>query len=88
MYAPLAVNPAHIVGTPATLVQSNNTTSAQVKGSFPSWVSASPKIPADFKLTGTSYALDAGASIPLFSDFFQNLRPKGSGYDIGAMEGN
>ncbi|MEQ1836825.1 MAG: hypothetical protein ABL858_00570, partial [Candidatus Nitrotoga sp.] len=71
--APSATNPVRIVGTGADIVSLNNSTAFQIK-TAPGWVFAIPSIPSDFKLTAKSYAISAGISIPVFSDFFLNSR--------------
>lgn len=69
------------------LVQSNNTNDAQLKGTFPGWVSATPSAPADFALDAGSYAREAGAKVPVFSDFFLHDRPALRPPDLGAVQG-
>jgi hypothetical protein len=80
-YMPLTSGPVMISGTPSVLVQSNNSTNAQVKSTFPGWVSTAPSTPTDFKLVGGSYALGKGVSVPVFSDFFLQTRTTN---DLGA----
>lgn len=73
--APQATSPVMYSGSGAAgFSQSNNSTNSQIKSSAPRWASAPPSIPADFKLTAGSYALGAGTSIPVFSDFFLQRR--------------
>jgi hypothetical protein len=75
-------------GTGASgLIQSNNSTTAQMKNTSPSWVSATPTAPADFRLTAGSYANNTGASVPVWSDFFRTDRPQSGVIDMGAVEG-
>lgn len=78
---------AHIItGTGASgLVQSNNSTTTQMKNTFPSWVNATPAVPTDFGLTAGSYAISAGTSVPVWSDSFRIARPQ-SGASLGAVE--
>ncbi|MBI5891275.1 MAG: PKD domain-containing protein [Nitrosomonadales bacterium] len=78
--APSATNPVAIFGKSPGLFSSNNSSAAQLKY-LPGWISATPSTPSDFKLKAGSYAIGAGMSIPLFSDFFLNSRPP---YNIGA----
>lgn len=82
-YAPLATDYVMISGTGSELIQSNNSTNAQLKSTAPGWVSTTPVIPADFKLTSGSYALGAGTLVPVLSDFFLLSRPSN---DLGAAE--
>jgi hypothetical protein len=79
-YAPSAKDPLMVQGISGS-AQSNNSKNAQIKNTAPGWVSAAPLKPADFKLTGRSYALGAGAKVPVFSDFFLQNR---STNDLGA----
>jgi len=87
----LSWTPLMISGTGASgLIQSNNSTSSQIKNIFPKWVNATPTIPADFSLTANSYAREAGITTPVWSDFFLNSRPQSSVsgvIDMGAIEG-
>ncbi len=69
------------------LVQSNNSTPAQMKNTFPGWVSATPAVPVEFRLTAGSYANNTGTSVPVWSDFFRTSRPQSGVYDLGAVEG-
>jgi hypothetical protein len=83
-FGPLASDQVMIASTAASgFTQSNNSTDTQIKSTAPGWVSATPVIPADFKLMGSSYALGAGAAIPVLSDFFLFSRPSN---DLGAVE--
>jgi PKD repeat protein len=77
-------------GTGASgLIQSNNSTPAQMKNTLPGWVSATPAVPADFSLAAGSYAREAGlATVPVLSDFFRTSRPQNGVMDIGAVEGH
>ena len=87
-YAPLSASTMIVNGTGGSgLVQSNNSTPAQMKSTFPGWISATPSVPADFGLTAGSYANSTGASVPVWSDFFRASRPQNGVMDIGAMEG-
>jgi hypothetical protein len=49
-------------------------------------ISGNLSAPSDYQVTTSSYAKDAGISVPLFSDFFGISRPQNSLYDIGAFE--
>ncbi len=73
--------------TPSCVVESNNSTDSQIKNTSPAWASSTPSTPADFRLTSDSYGLNTGTAVKVFSDFFRNLRPQGSAYDMGAIEG-
>ncbi len=91
-YAPSAATYAMInsAGCGASCFNaSNNSTNAQIKNTFPGWVSATPSTPADFSLAAGSYAREAGlATVPVFSDFFRTSRPQNGIMDIGAVEGH
>jgi len=65
---------------------SNNSSTAQVGATSPSFVSGTPSVPANFALNAGSYAINFGASVPVFSDYFRNSRPQGGGFDLGAAE--
>lgn len=54
---------------------SNNTTNALTS---PLFTNPNPLIPSDFKPTAGSYAIGTGASIPVWSDFFQKAEPASS----------
>ena len=72
-----------------TITASNNSTTAQIGGAGsvdPSFVSATPTVPADFKIQTGSYAKNAGISKPNYTDFFKIYRPQGASYDIGFAE--
>lgn len=68
------------------VVISNNSTDAQIRGVAPGWVSPTPSVPAHFKLGAASPYADAGAAVPVHSDFFQVARPRGAAIDLGAVE--
>ena len=74
------------VGT-GQVVKTNNSSNGQVgnPGTNPNFTSATPSVPADFVIQTTSYAKNAGFSVPVFSDFFGNPRPQGT-IDIGFSE--
>lgn len=84
--APLAANPVMIAGAGTGLVQSNNLLNNSPSALF---VSPTPSAPADFRLKALpNPARDTGlATVPVLSDFFLQIRPRGSAMDIGAVEG-
>ncbi len=90
-YAPLDTfhtmvfdSPAPFGAGPTTnLIQSNNSSNAQVQLTAPGFVGALTS-PLGFRLAAPSYI--PGASIPVFSDFFNLSRPNTGAIDIGAME--
>jgi len=45
-----------------------------------------PLVPADFALGAVSSDINAGTSVPVFSDFFRRSRPLGGPIDRGAFE--
>jgi hypothetical protein len=53
----------------------------------PLFVGRSPCVPQDFQRRAWSYAVDAGAPVPVFSDLFRVIRPQNSLFDMGAAEG-
>lgn len=88
-YAPLSTSTMVVNGTGGGgLVQSNNSTPAQIKNTFPAWVSANPSSPENFSLTAGSYARKAGLAVPVWSDFFRTSRPLNGMIDMGAVEGH
>ncbi len=52
----------------------------------PRFVSGSPQEPSDFRLLGTSPAVDAGADVGVTRDYLGNPVPWGQAPDIGAYE--
>ena len=87
-YTPAAGSSIMVDGTAGSgFSASNNSTNSQMRSTNPGWISVTPSLPADFRLTAGSYGLNTGAIVKVFSDFFRSLRPQGSGYDIGAVEG-
>jgi hypothetical protein len=52
----------------------------------PQFVSASPAVLQDFVLKATSPGVDHGMDIGVIIDILGNIRPIGSGFDIGAFE--
>jgi hypothetical protein len=83
--APNASGPVMIIGSGIGLVESNNLWNNTPSSLF---VSATPSLPADFRLTGLpNPARDSGlSSVPVLSDFFRTTRPQSSAIDIGATE--
>jgi len=78
---------AHVMlrGTGASgLIFSNNSTNAQVQIS-PAFVGPM-STPAGFEVQAGSYAINTGASVPVFSDYFRRVRPQNGNFDRGAME--
>jgi len=82
-YAPLSTSRDMVSGS--AIIESN-TTNAGILVS-PGFVGATPVAPADFVLGAGSPAANAGATVPVFSDFFRNDRPQGGAIDLGATEG-
>ncbi|MDE2418777.1 MAG: PKD domain-containing protein [Burkholderiales bacterium] len=54
----------------AVAVVTANSSNFQIKNTSPIWASATPSVAADFKVSGSSYAVGAGAVVPVFTDFF------------------
>lgn len=81
-YAPNHTSPVVLSGTATA---SNNSSNAQADNTSPSFVSGTPVNPDDFAIQTGSYAKNAGGSVPVFSDFFGNLRDQGT-IDIGMHE--
>jgi len=81
-YAPLSTSRDMISGA-ATIA--GNSSDANILLT-PSFVSAAPLAPADFRLGSGSYALNAGVAAPVLSDFFRTDRPQGGAPDLGAAE--
>jgi hypothetical protein len=63
----------------------NNSADSDVRTNNPMFASPT-SAPADFMLNAGSYAIDTGASVPVFSDFFRLSRPQNVGFDLGAVE--
>jgi hypothetical protein len=70
----------------AGVAASNNSSISQILKLAPGWAVAAPAVPEQFKLGAASPYVNAGATVPVFSDFFRLRRPDGSGIDIGASE--
>jgi hypothetical protein len=86
-YAPNALNPLLYTSAGATnVVVSNNSTNAQVKSTSPNFTATPPVLITDWKPQAGSYVINAGALVPVWSDFFGTSRPQNSFFDIGAVE--
>lgn len=75
-YAPAYSSALLVRGSGASgFVLSNNSTNAQIVGTFPGWINANPSVPEDFRITAESYARAAGLpTLPVYSDFFRANR--------------
>ena len=82
-YAPLSTTRDMISGS--AMIESN-TTDAGILLS-PGFLGLTPVAPVDFVLGALSSALNAGAAVPVFSDFSRHDRPQGGARDLGATEG-
>jgi hypothetical protein len=82
-YAPLSTSRSMVSGSAIT---ENNTSNAGILLS-PGFLGLIPVVPVEFVLGALSPALNAGATVPVFSDFFRHDRPQGGAIDLGAMEG-
>lgn len=67
----------------AGFVSANNSLDAQIKNTSPNFATNPASIPADFKITTGSYAIGAGAVVPVWSDFFSV--PQTTTRDMGAV---
>jgi hypothetical protein len=81
-YAPLATSRDMVSGS-ATVAA--NTSDAGILLP-PGFVVLTPVAPLDFVLGALSPALNAGAPVPVFSDFSRLDRPQGGAIDLGAAE--
>jgi hypothetical protein len=80
--ATTTVNMINLGGTVSPLTQSANSSNTEVKTGVFAFVTSPPSVPAHFKpLSG--YAIGAGVSVPVWSDFF--LSPLSSPRDLGAV---
>lgn len=61
------------------LSESNNSTDSQITIATP------PLSTTDWTPAVASYAINGGAAVPVWSDYFRNNRPPGT-IDIGAVE--
>ncbi|HWM43576.1 MAG TPA: hypothetical protein VNP36_14165, partial [Burkholderiales bacterium] len=82
-YAPLSTSRDMISGS--AFIESN-TTDAGILLS-PGFLVLTPVAPVDFVLGALSSAINAGAAVPVFSDFSRHDRPQGGARDLGATEG-
>jgi hypothetical protein len=82
-YAPLSLSRSMVSGS-ATI--ESNTSNAGILLS-PGFLGLAPVAPLDFLLGALSPAINAGAVVPVFSDFFRHDRPQGGAIDLGATEG-
>jgi hypothetical protein len=86
VYAPNAANGRVVNNLGSTSVTAtNNSTDAQVRGTAPGWSTQPPTLPSHMRLNTGSYAKNAGASVPVFMDFFVVTRPLGV-IDMGATK--
>jgi hypothetical protein len=90
-YAPFASNSALIDSSTcgvACYTESNNSTNLQVKNTSPLFTATLPVLITDWIPMAGSYAINGGTGIPVWSDFFHNLRPQSGvpGIDMGAIE--
>jgi hypothetical protein len=81
-YAPLSTSRDMVSGV-ATV--SNNSSDTDILLT-PAFIGAVPVAPADFRLGIASYAINAGAAVPVFSDLFRLDRPASGATDLGAVE--
>ena len=66
----------------ATWVESNNSTPSQIKSTPPGFT-VPPVAVVDWKIAAGSYAVGAGAQVPVWDDFF--LTPRTGSYSLGAV---
>jgi hypothetical protein len=86
-YAPNVTHPLSVKDVGAkNVIVSNNSTDAQIKATNPFSATTPPVNLTDWIPQASSYAIDAGATVPTWSDFRRANRPQGSGYDMGAIE--
>ncbi|MEK7705859.1 MAG: choice-of-anchor Q domain-containing protein [Myxococcota bacterium] len=84
-YAPNATGPVPYFDAGITgLTASSNSTTAQITASP---LFAGTADPTGFVPGAGSYAIDAGATVPVWSDFFGTSRPQNGTPDLGAVEG-
>ena len=83
-YAPLSTSRTMVSGS---AIVERNTTNAGILLS-PGFLGLTPVAPVDFVLGALSPAINAGAAVPVFSDFYRHDRPQGGALDLGAAEGN
>lgn len=86
-YAPNATSPL-LYANPknaANVVVSNNTSDSQLKSTSPLFSATPATTLSGWSLLSGSYAVNAGTTVPVWSDFFGNSRPLNT-IDIGAAE--
>jgi hypothetical protein len=83
-YAPTCTTPTMLDAGGTTVTSSNNTTNDQFTGTNP-FAGSSFTVPADFVLSGSAYAKDGGATVPVFDDFM-SLSRVGLTLDDGPLE--
>jgi PKD repeat protein len=81
-YAPLSTSRDMISGV-ATIANNSSDTDILLT---PGFLGLTPVAPVEFVLGAASPALNAGAQVPVFSDFFRHDRPQGAATDIGVSE--
>ena len=91
-YAPFSTNgqTSFMFGTPKTgSIVANNSTTSQLMTVDPLYSVTPPVNPSDFKPKVGSYAISAGATVPVWTDFFGSPRGAasavGAAYDMGAV---
>ncbi len=87
LYAPNAPTATSIqdlsgVGTVGASGTFGNSSNVQAKV-FPNFVSGTPVVPSDFKVTGVTYPIGTGVSVPVWSDFLR--APNAAPWDTGAV---
>lgn len=85
-YAPFSTNgqTSFMFGTPKTgSIVANNSTTSQLMTVDPLYSVTPPVNRSDFKPKVGSYAISAGATVPVWTDFFGS--PRGATYDMGAV---
>jgi len=86
-YAPNATSPVLLNNAGAAgVTQTNNSSNASVKNTSPNFANPALSSPSHFALSAPSYAINAGAQVPVLGDFFLAPRPVGGAWDIGAAE--
>jgi hypothetical protein len=80
-YAPIDTAPVFTNGTGGQVTLANNSSNAQIKNNRP-WASTTPVAAVDYTPSG-SYAVDAGAWVPVYDNYFRtvNTLPR----EIGAI---
>jgi hypothetical protein len=87
-YAPVATSPLLYMNpknAPSVTV-SNNSTNSQITSTNPLFTATPSTTISNWMITAGSYAINSGATVPVWSDFFGNVRPKNGVIDIGAAE--